>query len=518
MTLLIHLGKDDNFILEPMSGGLFRLISVDNDQSFVPIVARDVKSHSRRRQVKSILFCLDHMKDPIPKEVIDRILNFDVKSELYNWINSLSSYNNEVSNKFGKNIRSVFMKSESFLLSVFTPRMITQLYDRMIKLQTLLKRHCYASTTTTTTSGGPHHSTSTKYQPLSHMDLLLMLEPGLGTAYNITFKPNSTTRSRFVEADGSLYDKSSDGHFRSSTTAEKLFQSLNIPFEASTLDLLKRNQMVSPSAALEELRAIISEVDSQIFVRAEKLHQLLELKSESHQIDFLQSFDFDSLSNTEQLVWLQVINPLNVDPTPGENVFLSELPLANCSMINDVTIKNIDLSLVTCIDISRSSIMDHGISFISKKCPVLKTLDISECKHTSLRTIVRLFTEAINFPKLSKLIHENCTACKSVNIVGPELRWISVKGCYALEVLSIKSPYILDLNFSECPKISYEQTKFILHKGSKPDDVNRTLTTWGKDTPSKLNTMLPLLVDLHGTISFFEQCFVFFFLFVLLFL
>ena len=63
-SLLVNFedAKPDNFILELLPQGTYRLIGIDNDHAFVPPL---VKEGSSTVQVKCILYCHDLMQKPI---------------------------------------------------------------------------------------------------------------------------------------------------------------------------------------------------------------------------------------------------------------------------------------------------------------------------------------------------------------------------------------------------------------------------------------------------------------------
>lgn len=53
-------GKEDNFIIEKMKNNNdYRLVSIDNDQSFVPLFSKDIQTNKAKRQVCNLNFFLN---------------------------------------------------------------------------------------------------------------------------------------------------------------------------------------------------------------------------------------------------------------------------------------------------------------------------------------------------------------------------------------------------------------------------------------------------------------------------
>ncbi len=88
--------KEDNFIL---SADGKHLIPIDNDHAFLPgalrqgqkVEAFKIYSHL---QAKSLVFCLPHMKHPLPETVRERMREIDIDTFLKEWTDDLIRVNN----------------------------------------------------------------------------------------------------------------------------------------------------------------------------------------------------------------------------------------------------------------------------------------------------------------------------------------------------------------------------------------------------------------------------------------
>ncbi len=119
----------------------YMLVPIDNDQSFVPLFARDVeKPHKIKRQVKSIAFCVPQMNDLVDSELIDEYLKIDFSSLLMEWLIELNSLNTTFCGSlFKKSEMENYLASfDSCIPITFTRQMISKLYDRVIRLHRIL--------------------------------------------------------------------------------------------------------------------------------------------------------------------------------------------------------------------------------------------------------------------------------------------------------------------------------------------------------------------------------------------
>jgi hypothetical protein len=89
-------GKPANYVVEPFitpkGDKKHRLIGIDNDHAFVPAIVRETPEKTFMGktiptiQVKTILFCLDHMTQPLDPEITTRIINQKVDTFLLPWL------------------------------------------------------------------------------------------------------------------------------------------------------------------------------------------------------------------------------------------------------------------------------------------------------------------------------------------------------------------------------------------------------------------------------------------------
>ena len=73
MLLACEDGLPENYILEPLNGGMYRIVCVDNEHAFVADDAAGARLRSKKAHAdlhcKSVLFCLDQMTWPVDRQV-----------------------------------------------------------------------------------------------------------------------------------------------------------------------------------------------------------------------------------------------------------------------------------------------------------------------------------------------------------------------------------------------------------------------------------------------------------------
>ncbi|KAN0033028.1 hypothetical protein ACTA71_011235 [Dictyostelium dimigraforme] len=91
-------GNLGNFIISPTSNpNVNRLISIDNDQSFVHstnIYENYFKKKEIILKIHTILFLLDEMFEQVHKDVIDSIIKLDMEKLFQDWVNLLMEHHN----------------------------------------------------------------------------------------------------------------------------------------------------------------------------------------------------------------------------------------------------------------------------------------------------------------------------------------------------------------------------------------------------------------------------------------
>jgi hypothetical protein len=174
-------GTADNYRLEPHYVGKklsYRLISIDNSHAFMTPLdfTRDGTEilRSQGLQVKTILYCLDLMREPLNCVVREQLLNLNAYDAIKTWLITLQQEQKKINFLFDKAKESL-QKNNVDINILFSPSLITSLYNRILDLQTIVQQ-----------GSAP-----------SILDLLKALHPELGQRYGRFFKTTATAQQRF---------------------------------------------------------------------------------------------------------------------------------------------------------------------------------------------------------------------------------------------------------------------------------------------------------------------------------
>lgn len=390
MVLQPEDAKDENFILYQTPKNESRLAWVESGRSFVP-VETVTQGLTRRRQAKNILFCLDEMDQLVPKDVVEEFLKHNPSKLIGEWLEELQKFNTNLPFDYSEFDLS---PEKSFVPAYVSPRMISQLYDRFVRLQKILSDAL----------------TPTSFD-LTHMEVLSIFEPTLARVYSETFtKTGSTFHSRFEEVDGSFYSKAPSGIYLA-PPIEGLFALQDIPYERKSLELILLGKTFSPAAARDYLSEIHLEKEGKIIVGSDITQTLYHIRSKIKRLQAVQSIDFGSISGKEQEKLLLSLNRKEkpVDAT----LTFNEIFLENAKKMTDIVLEGMLLSCVVKLDLSGTSITYSGLRTISTECTALRELNVSRCKHSKFANVWSFFFSdtPLSFPSLRKLVHRYCQDC-----------------------------------------------------------------------------------------------------------
>ncbi|MBW8308179.1 MAG: hypothetical protein K0M45_00810 [Candidatus Paracaedibacteraceae bacterium] len=218
-------GKPDNYIVEPHPDkpGLYRLSCPDNDHAFVPSFAKAKINRSATpdktvAQVKTILYCLDNMNEPIPEETRNLFIKEDPFTLLHNWLYALRRYNSHYQCLYPdpQEVYQLFQKKGVILGIPFQKGTIRHLYNKWMRLKDLLQESAIENSF------------------LTPLELLSKLEPRLAALYHNAFDQNTTILKRFAWIMGYPYRQEAD--FKTIPISALLtLKPEDIPFQASIL-------------------------------------------------------------------------------------------------------------------------------------------------------------------------------------------------------------------------------------------------------------------------------------------
>ncbi|MBW8308916.1 MAG: hypothetical protein K0M45_04680, partial [Candidatus Paracaedibacteraceae bacterium] len=170
-------GKPANYIVEPLPDNpkLYRLASPDNDQGLVTAFVKETPKEGkllRKReiivQVKTVLYCLDLMNQPIPQQTRQAFLKHDPLDLMKEWIGSMQAQSKQYECLYDDptNVWRIFQQKECFLGVPFQKDMISHLYSKWERLQDYLAQDT---------------------PELTPLELLNKLEPRLANRYRRAF-------------------------------------------------------------------------------------------------------------------------------------------------------------------------------------------------------------------------------------------------------------------------------------------------------------------------------------------
>jgi hypothetical protein len=366
-------GKPTNYVLEPHPTNLkkYRIVGIDNDHAFVPaIVTEKPKKELFSQklvpiaQVKTVLYCLDQMKNFVHPNIQSLFINLRPDELLDEWLRELKKVNTSYSDLFPnpQDHTTFFREYQSFLSVPFQKGAISHFYDKFVTLRNLL----------------------TKNPQLSHMDLLSKLEERLAKRYELASHLPSP-KERWEGGDALFYEKTKNNSGTTLTRSGHILRSMNLPLEESVLESIRIGKALGPLQALEELNkskeVLQIKTLEALGVRAGDPQILKTLQRESTRAKFLENLDFKDLSPQEQEAVLSYL----------EKKQLCELTLKNCNLVTDSWLtQKLDLSHI-------------------------KKLDLRGCEHITYRSLVPLSKTAL---KLEELNLSNIKSLKEMGDIG----------------------------------------------------------------------------------------------------
>ncbi|WP_032113170.1 hypothetical protein [Candidatus Paracaedibacter symbiosus] len=412
MTMLTNPedAKADNFILAPLpfQKDQYQLVSIDNDHSFMPTLARTTEDPRKAvLQVKSILYCLDQMQQSVSQDIQALFHSLDPYKVLKGWLEELNQLDNY--EKLFSNEEARSLSTQGCVVSIpFKAQMVAQAYDKMVRLQDMFVPK---STTRSTKS-------------LSHQQVLLQLEPLLGKRYGVGFSKPQSVAERFKLINGRFYKQGDTGAYISTTTSSVLLCSLGLPAEANLINTVRRTGELSITGALEELEAIRLERDRELLGGDRAVEHLKLLKSENARSLYLSRLDFKELGLAQQQALLRVLK----DSDPRRLTFKNCIALTLQILLEDIGVGNL-----TQLVIDNNPTLDDG--FIKKLQEHNQAL-----RRLVLHNLPQLITIQAIFPELEYLCVEGCPNLKALSITSPKLRKLIAPHNPTLEKLAVVQP------------------------------------------------------------------------------
>jgi Leucine-rich repeat (LRR) protein len=447
-------GKPDNYVVtpHPTKENSYRIVGIDNDQAFVPAIVKEQpdKEYWTGKllpiaQVKTILYCLNQMKDPLRPNIRQIIINTHPDRFLEEWLRWLKRVNNQYCGLFTNSQQNEFFKNhESFVGVPFQAGAIKHLYEKFVTLRDLV----------------------TDNPTLTHMDLLNKLEPRLAKRYEEALNKDISVKERFKEVDRPFYEVKTDKQKGEShttvTQSGNILQSMGIPLKEEIFNSIRLGKENAPDQALQELEVIKKEKSEgtlkSLTARVGDVHLLKTLTLESSRVLFLKELEKQKkiLTPQEQTAILDYLST-------QKNI--RELILPNFSAMDDVLFQRLSFEHLRNVDLRGChKITYRGLVRLSQTTLGLEELNLSFI--TQLKEIgdIGLWDAPLTFKELRFLNLSNCINLNKLLLQAPKLHYLNIANCalltdQMLDGVIEHTPSLQKLAFEGCSLIGEREMR-----------------------------------------------------------
>ncbi len=274
-------GKPDNIQVDN-THQTPRLVCIDNENSFFPAGVKDKETNVPFRAIKSIVFCLNQMKEKVHPTVLARFLEMEPAAVLTKWLQEIEGYHNvclsmkldEETGKVDEKIHKLCKDQNCYIGVPFAPGMLNRVYDKFVKLRDQLQEN-------------PN---------ITHIDLLIKLYPPL-EKYKTYLNVPLTVYNRFKEVDLPLFNLVK-GVPESRYATKEVLEALTIPYQ--DLDESVRNDSCfNPSQGIKEIEQIRKTLQNlQLGEKGEDFAKLEDGQKEK----YLETTDFSRMKDGKMII------------------------------------------------------------------------------------------------------------------------------------------------------------------------------------------------------------------------
>ena len=441
-------GKPDNYIMEPIENGLYRVVCVDNERCMCPTTLPPATAKAFRRssglaclRPKSVLLCMPDMLSPVHPEVRSALLALDVDTFIQRWVAKANLINTQH--------RSVFTAEDVLQLAEHptNPTVVgvpmndealpVQLYQKLRWLQSVLSRS----------------------MAVTHLDVLGVLEPELAVVYGpaLLSNPRMGILDRFRLVDGPFL-KESEGQmgFTTCVSLELFLSSLGVP-DLTSMPKVVAGELACPELANTTVQTLVSQTLSSSNLGQERCllsnewRRLAVLVADSEVELLLQEFDMTTTSADNQVAMTRDIlgRPLRF-ATINFCSTLRDADLLKASFFHSVNVLNL----------SGCSGLQFGTKLVvqlAMACPLLRELVLDNVSSmTSFEARTQSSPAIMPFPRLQRLAMNGCDRLLRVALHAPVLAVIDVSNCPELRVMMLNAPALkqvrhMVIGLSPCP-------------------------------------------------------------------
>ncbi|KAM9973038.1 hypothetical protein ACTFIR_012409 [Dictyostelium discoideum] len=388
----------------------FKLYSIDNEQCFMPSVAKDSGTFILSKasyQTESALYLFEQMKQPIHQDVIDAIKNMDIYKVCRDWVTNLIDQHDASIDHFKSNEKLLLSKRITIIGISFNKGMIKKMFSKLTRLQQIIISQ--TNEIKDKENNGTDQENNNNFKKITHFELLEELEPMIANRY----------RDLLFNSDLSLVEKYRK-YFNlkvgenTGTTKNKsrfLLESRDLPDSNEIQNALWSGNF-GPRNALEELDDFckMKFLNIHHFFEEFEKNSSSQFKIEINQFaTFLRETNFKDISETRQKSLFEI---------------LKNKEIALISLVNSIVTRN---------------------DLLTFKLDTLVVLDLSEC--VAIKTLTYDYAGFIflKFPSLKHFKINNCINLTNIRIEANNLSTISAINCKAL-----KEFYVIMGNVTRC--------------------------------------------------------------------
>ncbi len=518
LAMLVHPedGKPDNYQLLPVtttqadgqSVAQYRIVGIDNDHAFVKPV--EMKKGHRTLQVKSVLFCLDTMRQPVHPAVRQRLLHLDPVAFLESWLEQLMAYHERSMSLFDKKARQRLFKAKMDLKQVarkvalrevyerlpvvvtvpFRDGAITELWDRLVRLQQVLRDN----------------------PMITHLQLLKEITPALGIVYEEAFEVHEAPEEvakRFHEVAQAYYSTAIAGRYATLTTSRQALEAAGFSDkEQEAMVKGDKDTSFTPQRALFQLRqgveqrgALATYVD--MLAKGDTL-VFEQILSEQVKEEVVNRLDFGQMAKQPDIVKQKAILKLIIT----EQMAFHTLTIRHCAALTDellaALLKNTpELGRLTLVDCPQ--VTDKLGGMLERYTPHLTTLTLRQLPNLAglaNRVVTGLVNQVvsydpINLPHLRRVNVSDNLQLRAIAIQSRALMLATCKHNPVLTELTLFCEALNALDVSECQQLGNDGLKNVLQSCRQVNQLNlsgcQQLTNRGLQNALQTYPALPKL-------------------------
>lgn len=407
-------GRADNYVVEehPDKPGKFRLIPIDNDQAFVPGIAKGEQGQNIV-QVKCLPFCFPEMQMPFPQTVKDHFKKLEPFEILTQWLDKLIQHHTTFI-EMGRQDRSLqkktfwlhptYVDKKTYYGIPFVQNMLGNLYSRMKTIHKVFNNLDAAVTLTPA-------------QLLEDVDHLL--------AKKYMPQKNESVQTRFKRIESTAND------IKSSTAFEAFKRSIEIPHIQDLSKAIQLNKEMGPNKGLTEMLRKAKDLAWKDIEPDAKAFKTI-LTSEDRGEFLRQKVKFNVLDTPATALWIETITKTDTtDVTITGSRFLTMQMLKGYPSF----LKKLEkLNLSGCTSLKGEELIEE----LANHAHALQFLDLS---YTSIQNF--------SLPSRDKFETDFSWLVGRKTIVFQSLRHLFLNGCKNIEVINLNCP-LEQLEVREC--------------------------------------------------------------------